>query len=244
MDKLKEKGKEVLSKSKSVLSKSKLNVVGEVHATSSQRRDDEKVFCLEKTDSSSYWLENEFEDKDTGEPADSWYLTMLQCISVIQTNIAKINDTSTIDVTPYYNDLKEWLKKLINKYSDVPRTEPKIKDLERYINFLNHISNNNLLSKDRPDILEETRHHIDNISRICNEKESGLPSDMAGLSKTRSRHMHNAAQKKKNVKGVWKVGERHINEIRGISNNNIEYKLIPEKEFSDEYSDWRRSRNA
>ena len=59
----------------------------------------------------------------------------------------------------------------------------------------------------------------------------------------RSIYMHDSAQESFNMKGVWKIGEKHVDDISlGYQPRERKYNLVRAKEFRDAVDNWQPSR--
>lgn len=265
MKKFYEKGKEISkefisqsklkskSTSKSILSKSKLNVVGENHTISGDRRAKEIVFCRETTGSSNYWLENEFKDKNTGKPADPCDLIMLQYIDLIEPIILETRSKTFVG-SSQFGQLNKHLTSMITNFEtqrqyfqnlqeDIAAFSKDIAALKQINNNVQEINKAQSLPADDDilSIINQIDEHIQSIKRIIQTQQLDLPTGSDNILKARSTSMHRAARES-NEKGVWKVGDFHINDIKKEKKfaKEINYNLIDEKSFDEEYLEWDR----
>ena len=202
------------------------------------RRENEIAFCSKQIgNSSEYWLENEFIDKETGSSADPWYLRTLQRINNIESDIKNINSGS-IGSSVYYKNLDKSLNEMTKDKSLNSAIKNQLsKELERHIENLRLTMT--LVKTENPDVLDKIRNHIQEIKKICQRQPTNLPDDYSDnhthaeiltmIRKERSKRMNRAAnlavQSSPEKLGMWKVGGLHISDIRELD-EKIDYNLM------------------
>ena len=233
------------------------------------RRRDEKEFFRQKTNSADYWEEQEFVDKK-GEFVDNINYKFGQGFSYLFNVLDNLSDCIAIrfdDTTRKDKQKLENISKsaifilsiMINdKYKRIvkekDRTELiymlddflKIHDiLEKKFKGIEHLFTPVILKdKKNIDALKGTlKWPMDNKDRI--EREYMLNGKTTNeINKLRSLAMLNGANKMYKTKGVWKVGDNHVKEMRGIVNEieiqlnkkvKILFNLVSKEEFEDEF---------
>ena len=225
------------------------------------RRRDEKSFCQEKTGSDNYWLENKFIDR-SGISADPPFLRndrFLMILNTIYVEVKLTVDTSKIgiyqktkkEITSRLNMFYQYLNKDLNERIGIEKDS---KELDTFFE-----ENESLKGKiyTAIEMVEKTKKKEDLIhviqgpffqevmialSRLVNVKEkyeltSGKPLKDIDLLKhisfKRSEGMHVAANGQSHLKGVWKVGDSHVEDMKKM--DGIQYHLVSKKDFNDAF---------
>ncbi|MEH2116914.1 hypothetical protein [Nostoc sp.] len=246
------------------LSNNKLNVVGEKHKESEDRgRDNERQFCYEKTGSKKYWTEQEFRDRkynllkdsfhDKRETADPWELRMQQncailekyALMICEQTVENWNKEKTMNIIQ--KTMKTFVKNMEEEYEllklgfngftwKIKNGKEGEKNLSKEIDELQKeyevITKSDLLDLDP--IKTAIKGMTDKIYMI--EKTLGTKGNMKEVMEARSAAMHKAAENRGKEKGVWKVGDRHREDMQAM--NPVAYELTSESKFVQEYENW------
>lgn len=227
------------------IDRSKLNVAGEEHNESNSRRKDEIAFCREKMgkENDFYWVENEFKNQD-GKQADPQRLLLDQALSFLVEY--KDKESNQLDIMTIANNLK----KQIDGYTIAQELRLLGRSVDLFLKygdeFQGVIDDIGELTKIQYP-LTDTKMPVAlkvAIDEIVIKREN-IPLDiMPALGKSmevrkkRSEEMHKAANSS-NKKGVWKIGQDHVEDI--IS-EELNYNLINLNEFNEEYKTWEKGR--
>lgn len=236
------------------LSNSKLNVVGEDHNESNERRQEERQFTTDKT-GGTYWEENEFQvtmangDQTDADPLTYRLIHTLQNIARLTKHLNKFGtEEGAIDLAKNIHGKVEGLITLAEtqwgRLEGVPYTGDLTPD---------EVATRDKLFKERMSKLAlcktalvalkdgqqlETKvikAHVENIKGY-NDHMANVMS-VGEVTVLRSQAMHDAAQGAANTSGVWKIGEDHVSDITDIlakTQGTADYNLLTQSEFNDE----------
>lgn len=242
------------------LSKDKLNIVGEDHNESGgERRGIEKGFCTEFT-AGPYWMENEFnvdvDDRNvSADPTVYRLLTTLHSIhrlsSRFDSNYDKFSYATFLPLVVRYCLLLNPLIGLAEQYWQQsegvaypgPLTPEQLETrdarlnirfaaLQRFkhsLNLLKRMANKKLTEKERNVVAE---HFV--IAAHARQQMTQNLMASNPLDKLRSKSMHEAGQQQAGTKGVWKIGESHVDDIK----HNLpdiaapQYHLMTQQQFN------------
>ncbi|GHV01496.1 hypothetical protein AGMMS49521_1870 [Campylobacterota bacterium] len=234
------------------LVKDRLNVVGENHDESGNRRELEIRVCRAYTNSTNYWLEGEF--KVDGIQGDAPILRLKHGTAIYQ---AQLNEYIEPAYVLHVNRLLQCL---------VPDLEGDMSEAQQYLPNADEVTQNmheldiaikrffakplNLTQLVRV----EGKHHpvyrgineneyFQDIKTQINElcKKLGSSNDHFNLSMQRSINMHNFANQSYFKKGVWKIGDDHRKDIAQYSFGlNRQYNLVSIAEFNSIIEDYQK----
>ncbi|GHV06307.1 hypothetical protein AGMMS50229_10870 [Campylobacterota bacterium] len=242
------------------LMKDRLNVVGENHNESDERRELEKDVCKAYTSSPNYWNENEFDVN--GDQGDDLELRLrhvvVLCKSWLEDVKRNIKNQEFVAVSTVNKSLRDYAFSNIWEYTRLlPQNLPNADVLSQNANELKNAIDN-FFKKPPSTIqvfvvdeygeqpayvkLDENQYFqgIDTqIDALC--RELGIMSTKAGsLSMQRSKHMHAFANAHFKMNGVWKIGEAHREAIATISfRRHRQYNLVSKDEFNKIISDYK-----
>ena len=240
------------------LDKNSLNVVGEDHDISGgERRVIEKAYSEEFT-GGGYWKENEFkiesdDEEFSADPTAQRFLTELQKIYRLSGDFSRAYSFGL--ASSIVNRANDRLSKLTPLILLVERlwtetSDPQYpnsltaEDIEisriRHAGLQTFRQSLTVLSSMKGQRLNATRRATIKMhyERILNARrvmvENVAPE--ADLNRSRSKAMHQAAQSNSMTKGVWKIGESHVDDI--LNNLNLIYprlyNLVTQDEFEDD----------
>lgn len=228
------------------LVKGKLNVVGEDHKESGKRRGTEAKMLSEKigVDSGHLWLENEFLTGDPQHVADPFELRVLQSLDFLNTVVS--DEARGKVARDCFQGLLVTLKALKDNKKEAILTKKRKKFykalelkvrkwIRKSISYLDYndraglIALKEILAKEFPKIRENIATAIGSTTNDLNEQDK--------IGAARSQAMHDAANMEAATqKGVWKIGEQHVQDILPLEEK--QYELTPKDEFNrmlDEY---------
>jgi hypothetical protein len=240
------------------LAKNTLNVVGEDHNVSGgERRVIEKAYSEDYT-GGGYWKENEFKISDNGkeftaDPTSHRFLTALHQISKLSDFCRRAYDfgrfrsvTATADAR--YAALapllelaeKLWAETSDPQYPGSLSAENMTVMRERYAQLQKFKKSLGVLrsmkgQQPNPASSATAKLHYQSIANARIIMMQNMETE-ANLNKSRSRKMHDAAQSNSTKKGVWKIGESHVTDIKenlGLIYPRL-YNLVTEDEFEDD----------
>ena len=220
-------------------------MAGEDHGVSKGRREAEREFC-EGTVGGQYWDENTFPASKGKEGfADSPILLWRFELAAIGAIVAAIGRTKEIGKR---QELFETLGKSIKELGALKRLFPnELKDA---------------IDLQHEDLQDEVAWTVSTAEHKCDDMLVGLLTagwerigkkateaqvpigTVKEASKARSVAMDEAAESHHEKPGVWKIGDKHVTEIKTIhrgSNRSFEYELHSLDEFQKEYDEWTSS---
>ncbi|MBK6265254.1 hypothetical protein JKA74_09400 [Marivirga sp. S37H4] len=247
------------------LANDKLNVVGENHDESKERRDLEISFSKSKT-GGEYWEEHDFKPEQ-GKFGDNPFLLLLGTSSntlgnfepafIIFNNEIK-NKGEQQAVSKFIEDGVILLEKSLVlmkdhslKFYPILSGEEKISIGHAYLKtktimipFAKELKNRLKHFADNSDTTEEEKQRglqdISRISRFIIQQLKTISENLSfdEVAEKRSDHMNQIANTYKHLKGVWKVGQKHVDDINKKDDITPDYSLISQNEFNAEYKEW------
>ena len=224
------------------LTEGALNVVGEQHSISQEDRKAEQKFMTKilGINKKQIWLESEFKlgvppkgrKKDKRPLADPFELRFLQSLNYAK-KITRDNYSFSNRMPNFVETMQQQIQ-LLKKGKDGLELDGERKAY--YYTLLETIKNWSSID------LEECRTQLDGYyeelkTHIANER-SILPSSLdeeLGIGYERSVDMHKAVQigADAGMKGVWKVGDQHVQDMQNM--DGINYELTDVNEFTAAY---------
>ena len=250
------------------IEENKLNIVGEFHPESDKRgRNHEKQFVQERYGLKKYWQEYEFATDLEGEKTfgDDPLLNLahaatfaLQFIDILKNDFGNNNDLKNFEsveeqfieiclgIEHYADHIDQWF---IELKDDFLGSELLI-DVKKSLISINDAKN---LDDNEFNTFFDNLELLENFAKtliaklVPNKKNQPLDELDEDLTKDRSKEMFRVAMlasSDKNNIGVWKVGNRHIEDmIPFMETYEIEHLAItPESEFTPEFNDWNKSK--
>lgn len=220
-----------------------LNVVGENHAESDQRRDKEKDYTESIIEGGGYWRESEF--KSDGKQVDPLELQIHYLVARIRENAKLLKETiESRQVSFFCGNNKKMnmvLKRCEDQNSCIRRLFKllplKLKKASR--NFLrvselslemtvNSIIRYESVGEKLSDLADNHIEEVNRITTVFNFPVDKTPKN--DFTQKRSRVMHAAANNEYERLGIWKVGDRHRKDMSGM--NDRQYNLVSRKKFN------------
>jgi hypothetical protein len=238
------------------LASNKLNVAGEYHGESEPRRNSENTFCRKKIGTKNYWTEHEFTYAKIKDPnaksapsADLFLLRLLQSISIIDRYIKIINPDITKATPRARENLYSYSLMMVY---DINRAILREDGFELNENQLAAIKKIRIPAKN---VYEATIHYKGsptpenfNILEIAynnfiveydtNKAFLSERKEQEDIALARSTAMHTAANDQASQRGVWKIGNQHVIDIKAMF-KEIRYNILSRDEFQAEYKEWR-----
>ena len=243
---------------KSKLKKDLLNVVGESHNISGKQRPQEKAYIQAIINSDQYWQEGRFRVKpndDSSPFADPFKLRVAQDIAfIVEGKIVTSSNASVIYA--YANSIAKDIRLMEEGKDGLELTDQEkifFKQLQSLaLNLLVTIKAvypalNLPPTAVAGGIIETSgTNSFDNptISRrklFEAAKQGNLPvnNGREEPAERRSKAMHKAAEANHTHQGVWKIGQKHLEDIQ-IFFPQQKYNLISSKDFYTEFNEWVR----
>lgn len=248
----------VLAVQRKPLSPSKLNLAGEHHDISGARRDEEEQYARQKA-GGNYWKEKEFRTGVVGARVygDPKLLRAEQRMTVLNQWLSVLRDLRTKEQSgsqairqgaqgawalerPELADALLELSAAVVEASSDPSAaaagvlQDLLTVLTSVTTLYGDVANQNLAMT-----ATQARQGLLAISADYTLVTHGKVRDFTRVSAKRGRAMHQAAQSSATVKGVWKVGNAHIGQIKTLGLANT-YELLSQDEFEDGFKSWRR----
>lgn len=250
------------------IEKNKLNVVGENHRESHNRRDSEKAMLKEKYEFSEnkYWTENELNYSVEGETryGDDLWLLVAQSASMLLDRILWLKDEvddaifDWVDnqVIESMEDIYEEVKQLdiaVASLADSPQGQKYkaliaqakniVKDLPKKVDHYALDIEEEDLPKHLGELLESIKVWkipVTEMLKRMNYNPIDKPQELTDqIKESRSLYMYMAGEES-NETGVWKVGEGHVQDMKGLASDKTS--LTTREEFNTEYEAWEESR--
>jgi hypothetical protein len=228
--------------SNSVLSKSVLNVVGEIHNNHLQEL--EKEFLLRKFGfgSDEYWLEDKF--KIVGADGTEIFGDSLKLyfpyekLIKVKNELGGLLDANYSAGQDFKNQFLVSAKvtkllgyaKLMKQDFQMLNTQQQqqLKNVETTVEELISLIETNNEPEENPEVLKGMKKKIEALEKMIDHTNPSLDDQ-------RSKAMHEAAQKGKDKKGVWKIGQAHVDDIRRMR-LVTEYNLVDSSVFVSEFT--------
>ena len=245
------------------LDASKLNIAGENHTESEEEigRQEENKFTSAKAGSANYWTEYEFEVREVGPtgavvktPADPPLTLILYLLSVTRKRLAELKTYIAINdgSAGCYSGWETWCKSLkqgietLNSHID---RCVESKELDNSTDVKTCVkSTTQLLAiiKPKPSVAEMAPY----AELAAKYEAAAAPlaltlggsgdqyADEESSNTTRNAAMHAAGNKMFATKGVWKVGDAHVTDIKAMNAPEYKYNLVTRAEFLAELKDY------
>ncbi|MFZ6654047.1 hypothetical protein [Undibacterium sp. TJN19] len=249
----------------------KLNIAGEDHSESDKagERGKEKAFTKAKTGVADYWTEYEFQvDTDAGagrtvkKPADPPLTVVLYLLSVTRKRLAELKtyiDTNDASAG-YYMGWRVWSKSLIQGIETLNSHIERCVDSEGLPNSdpvkVCVASTTQLLAaiKPAPTAAEMAPYAVlaakyETAAALLAPTLGGTgdyAEDEKSSNTKRNNAMHAAGNKMFTTKGVWKIGNAHVEEIEEAKMPEYKYNLVSRTDFRSElkaYQDEEKKKN-
>ena len=215
----------------------KLNMVGEDHDVSGQRREQEKMYTKNIFNGYGYYFQEHafswLNDNNEIINGDDWYLRFKQSISFCLSfwldgnykeaakHIAKAQieyDYMNTKQNKTAHGLKNLLpeKELSEHFGKMGDSEEKI---ERHPDFK------------KPAIKIMLNRYLQDKGYKHDETSTSMINIINIIAVDRSHYMHNIASKAVGRKGIWKVGDTHVEHIKENNGLQGDYQLVEEADF-------------
>ena len=248
------------------LKSGKLNVAGEDHNESEDRRDDEALYAADVLGKSvDYKLEGSFTGA-TGAVADPVYLRLQHSLANMNDLHKKFKaDTDVYYVEDYRADILAFAKQAQTeaKFLIMFGADPGglyatllsyIDEVILVIEGLDHVGDSDDASDTSSAVTDDEDSRDDSSVQASIGKsidlvvfayetlmKSGHMEKEEDVSMKRATSMHQAANSRANDNVLWKIGDLHIDEIKSIKEAK-NYHLLTRSEFNTDYDKWKRSR--
>ena len=242
------------------LSTRRLNVVGEYHPESDERRELEERYCQQIT-RGGYWRENEFRLRrgTSGLAADPGLLIVKQRLAFMQTwarNLLARREWNTFHthLPNLYDNVHIHFLNMMHILPDAmtenyPRLRSDRQRARREAEYrglvdaaisldyhLGAATDLLPLPANGAGTIELINGHLDHAAVAYNYLDFNLDQDSDGVRQLRSEFMHQAARKNRRTKGVWKIGELHVRDIEDNHQEEVNYNLMRQEEFNELFS--------
>lgn len=243
-----------------LLSSDRLNVIGEEHLESGRRRHGEELIARSIA-KGGYWQEHEFINEDdsgnriVGDPWDLrvkqnlTYLKMAVLPKIEKENNAITQGVYSFQLTEVMSDLYGEIHIIESEYrhhaaENAPeKTFEEIKTSDSYYKLLTEALNNTKKIHKYSDehltvdekITSLMKGLIENVTEIYTSKLADS-DDFTSIRKERSEKMHISAEKFYRIKGIWKIGDDHLVDIKETK-DAFKYNLIRIDSFNKAWTE-------
>ena len=243
------------------LQSARLNVVGENHPESNERRHEERRMCAELV-GCDYWMEEEFKVQagDVETDADPHFIKFIDALHLI---FESSGDLAAV----HSNGLELIVSKAWHSWRKISQLISLAKrqwDQTRGIAYPGNLDRAQLINRDK--ILQDRFDQVEALKiawmalafmyedkpwnddhkekgwgyyrAITNARNAMLagmgPRNVRGMELSRSGLMHEAAQQKFQIPGVWKIGQNHVDDIQNGFPGSAppRYNLVPLADFN------------